>query len=66
MVKGTPIILVPPGETATITMWNAKVSFCLLPQPCTLLPASYSLKDICILCDVLKQNPSIAVSGSML
>ena len=23
--KGTPIILVPPGETATITMWNAKV-----------------------------------------
>ncbi|KAA6425633.1 MAG: PAF1 complex [Trebouxia sp. A1-2] len=24
MVKGTPIILVPPGETATITMWNAK------------------------------------------
>ncbi|KAL3133393.1 hypothetical protein ABBQ38_007261 [Trebouxia sp. C0009 RCD-2024] len=23
--KGTPIILVPPGETATITMWNAKI-----------------------------------------
>ena len=53
MVKGTPIILVPPGETATITMWNAKVSFCLLSSKSrTLQPVSCSLKDIWIVLDV--------------
>lgn len=55
-VKGTPIILVPPGETATITMWNAKVihfwtwqGICALREQTTqaILHSSINSTDLC-------------------
>lgn len=57
--KGTPIILVPPGETATITMWNAKVSaqpewgiWCCLP----------AVLSACVSLPVLRGRSSMGVS----